>query len=76
MRGIARLLLGDEAGGLSDLFDGAGDADGWDLAGRVSRSGEWCASTPGRGSADAAARGAARPRGLRRELIVSEYDPR
>ena len=45
MRGIAKLLFGDEAGGLPGLF-GDGDADGFGLAEQARRSGEWCASTP------------------------------
>ena len=80
MRGIAKLLFGDDAGGLSDLFGGR-DADGFGLADRARRSGEWCGSTPGRGPAADAVRGAARrgdihPGDLRREVIVREYRAR
>ena len=57
MRGIAKLLFGDEAGRLPGLF---GDGEGFGLAEQARRSGEWCASTPGRGSAAGAAPGAAR----------------
>ena len=46
MRGIAKLLFGDEADRLPGLF-GDGDADGFGLAEQARRSGEWCASTPG-----------------------------
>ena len=59
MRGIAKLLFGDEAGRLPGLF-GDGDADGFGLAEQARRSGEWCASTPGHALAAGAARGAAR----------------
>ena len=61
MRNIASLLFGDDAGELLDLITGEGGitgdggitADGdREAAGRVLRSGEWCGSTPGRGSAD------------------------
>jgi hypothetical protein len=62
MRGIAKLLFGDETGRLPGLF-GDGDAGGFGPAEQARRSGEWCASTPGRGSAAGAARGLARPRG-------------
>jgi hypothetical protein len=50
MRDIARLLFGDDAGGLLDLFDGS-DGDGFGMADRARRAGEWCGSTPGSGSA-------------------------
>ena len=61
MRTIASLQFGREAGELLDLITGEGGitgdggitADGArEAAGRVLRSGEWCGSTPGRGSAD------------------------
>jgi hypothetical protein len=49
MRGIAKLLFGDDADRLLGLF-GEGGGDGFDLAERARRSGEWCGSTPpGRG---------------------------
>jgi hypothetical protein len=73
MRGIAKLLFGDDAGRLIELF-GGDDADGFGMADRARRSGEWCGSTPGRGSAAAAARsGGVHPGDLRREVIVREY---
>jgi hypothetical protein len=80
MRGIARLLFGDDAGRLMELFDGD-DADGFGMADRARRSGEWCGSTPGRGTAADAGRGTARRGGVhpgdpRREVIVREYRPR
>ena len=72
MRNIASLLFGDDAGELLDLITGeggiAGDGSGDREAGdRVLRSGEWCGSTPGRGSAD---RAAAWPRGGRRGIVI------
>ena len=61
MRTIASLLFGSDAGELLDLITGeggstgeggiAGDGDR-EAADRVLRSGEWCGSTPGRGSTD------------------------
>ena len=71
MRDIARLLFGDDAGGLLDLFDGS-DGDGFGMADRARRAGEWCGSTPGSGpAADAAS-----PRGLRRQVIIREFRDR
>ena len=60
MRTIASLLFGDDAGALLDLITGEGGITGPDggegeAADRVLRSGEWCGSTPGRGTADPAA---------------------
>ena len=76
MRGIAKLLFGADADVLADLFGGS-DADGFGLAERARRAGEWCGSTPGRGSAaGAGAGGVARPRGPRREVIIREYRTR
>lgn len=57
MRGIAKLLFGEDAGKLLDLFEGGGGEFG--MAERARRAGEWCGTTPGRGSAARAARGAA-----------------
>jgi hypothetical protein len=79
MRGIAKLLFGDDAGRLLDLFDG--DADGFGMADRARRAGEWCGSTPGRGPAAETARGMARrggvhPGDLRREVIIREHRTR
>jgi hypothetical protein len=79
MRGIAKLLFGEDAGRLMELF--GDDADGFGMADRARRSGEWCGSTPGRGPvADAgrgtARRGGAHPGDLRREVIVREYRAR
>ena len=77
MRGIAKLLFGDDAGRLLDLFDG--DADGFGMADRARRSGEWCGSTPGHGPAETA-RGRGRHGGVHlddlREVIIPEHRPR
>ena len=75
MRDIARLLFGDDAGSLLDLF-GGGDEDGFGMAERAQSAGEWCGSTPGRHSAADAARGVARPHGMRRQVIIREFRPR
>jgi hypothetical protein len=75
MRDIAKLLFGDDAGSLLDLF-GGGDGDGFGMADRARRAGEWCGSTPGRGAAADAALGAARPHGTRRQVITREFRTR
>ena len=72
MRTIASLLFGNDAGELLDLITGEGGIMGEgsgerEAADRVLRSGEWCGSTPGRGSAD---RSAAWPRGGRRGIVI------
>ena len=66
MRTIASLLFGREAGELLDLITGEGGGE-HQAAERVLRSGEWCGSTPGRGSAD---RAAAWPLGGRRGIVI------
>jgi hypothetical protein len=77
MRTIASLLFGREAGELLDLITGEGGINGRDgitgegggdhaAAERVLRSGEWCGSTPGRGTAD---RVAGPVRGQRRGIV-------
>jgi len=75
MRDIARLLFGDDAGRLLDLFD-AGDEGEFGMAERARRAGEWCGSTPGHGSAGGAASGAAGPHGIRRQVIIREFRTR
>ncbi len=70
MRDIAKLLFGDDAGRLLGLFSGS-DGDGFGMADRARRAGEWCGSTPG--SAAGAARGAARPQSIRRQVIIREF---
>jgi len=72
MRDIAKLLFGDGTDRLLDLFDG-GDGDGFGMADRARRAGEWCGSTPGRGSAAGAA---ARPHGMRPQVIIREFRAR
>jgi hypothetical protein len=78
MRTIASLLFGDGAGELLDLITGEGGGAGdsgirgdgdREAADRVLRSGEWCGSTPGHGSADPAGR-AAWPGGGRRGIVI------
>jgi hypothetical protein len=69
MRGIAKLLFGDDADRVLDLF--GDDADGFGLAEQARRAGEWCGSVPG---GDAGARrGAAHPR-ARRETVLRDFD--
>jgi hypothetical protein len=75
MRDIARLLFGDDAGRLLDLFD-AGDEGEFGMAERARRAGEWCGSTPGHASAADAAHGAAGPHGMRRQVIIREFRTR
>ena len=72
MRTIASLLFGNDAGELLDLITGEGGIAGAgggerEAADRVLRSGEWCGSTPGRGSAD---RAAGWPPGGRRGIVI------
>ena len=74
MRDIAKLLFGDGDGSLLDLFDGS-DADGFGMADRARRAGEWCGSTPARGPAGGGVRGAARSGDLRAEMIIREFGP-
>jgi hypothetical protein len=80
MRTIASLLFGREAGELLDLITGEGGITGErglsgegggdrQAAERVLRSGEWCGSTPGRGSADHVAGPA---RGQRRGIDLGD----
>jgi hypothetical protein len=56
MRDIMRLVFGSEEGILAELFGEADadadalstdDADGFGMADRARRAGEWCGSTPG-----------------------------
>lgn len=75
MRGIAKLLFGDDAGRLLDRF-GGDDADGFGMADRARRSGEWCGSTPGSTSGRGSAADAARGGDPRREVIIRECHPR
>jgi hypothetical protein len=75
MRDIAKLLFGDDAGRLIDLFSGS-DGDGFGMADRARRAGEWCGSTPGSDSAAGAGRGAVRPHGMCGQVISREFRPR
>jgi hypothetical protein len=71
MRGIAKLLFGDDGDRVLDLFAGD-DADGFGLAEQARRSGEWCGSVPG---GDAGARGGtARPHRARRATVIRDFD--
>jgi hypothetical protein len=80
MRDIAKLLFGREAGirevGILAQLFAPGDSDGFGMADRARRAGEWCGTTPGRGSAADALRGAARPRGVQRQVIIREFRDR
>jgi hypothetical protein len=80
MRTIASLLFGGEAGELLDLITGGdgiraergitGEGGGdHQAAERVLRSGEWCGSTPGRGSAGRVGGSA---RGQRRGIDIGD----
>jgi hypothetical protein len=69
---IMRLLFGREDGLLSELFDGD-DADGFGMADRARRAGEWCGTTPGRGSAAGGAGRATAPRGVPRHFIDRKF---
>jgi hypothetical protein len=75
MRGIAKLLLGDEAGRLLGLF-GEGDDDESGLAEQARRAGEWCGTTPGAGAAADAVRGVHRARRVPRPVSRPEFRPR
>jgi hypothetical protein len=68
MRGIAKLLFGDGEDGLLGRLGGS-DGDGFGLAERARRSGEWCGSTPG-GRPDA---GPVWPSGTRHQEISREF---
>jgi hypothetical protein len=62
MRDLAELLFGDGVSRLLDQLTGndgdftGNDGDGFGLAERARRSGEWCGTTPGRGQGAGAAR--------------------
>lgn len=66
MRDLAKLLFGDDAGKVPGLF-GPGEDDESGMAERVRRSGEWCGTTPGHGSAAAAVKRAVRPRRVKHQ---------
>jgi hypothetical protein len=69
MRDIAKLLFGDDARKVPGLF-GAGGGGESGMAERARRAGEWCGTTPGRGSAATAARTAARPGRAGRQATI------
>jgi hypothetical protein len=75
MRDIAKLLFGREAAILAELF-APGDSDGFGMADRARRAGEWCATTPGSGSAADALGGVTRPRRVQRQVIIREFRDR
>jgi len=58
MRDIAKLLFGRQSDILSGLF-APGESDEFRLAEQARRAGEWCGTTPGRGSAADLLRGRA-----------------
>ena len=68
MRTIASLLFGREAGELLDLITGEGGSER-EAADRARRSGEWCGSTPGRGSLHDAVPS---PHGGRRGIVIRD----
>jgi hypothetical protein len=61
MRGIAKLLLGWDAGERDDQF-APGDGDEFGLAEQARRAGDWCGSTPRGGSVADALLGGGRSR--------------
>ena len=73
MRGIAKLLLGDEAGKLLGLLP---DDDWAGMADQARRAGEWCGTTPGRGAAARAARGGPRAHPVPRPVSRPELRSR
>jgi hypothetical protein len=64
MEPIVELLFGREAGILAELFT-PDDQAGSDMADRVRRAGEWCASTP--------AGGTSRTRQIRRQVDARDF---
>jgi hypothetical protein len=74
MRGIARLLLGDEAGELLGLLGGDDDWSG--MADEARRAGEWCGTTPGRGAVADAVHGAPRTERIRRPMSAPDFRSR
>jgi predicted nucleic acid-binding Zn ribbon protein len=74
MRGIARLLLGDEADELLGRL--GGDEDWFRLADEARRTGEWCGTTPGRGAVADAVHGAPRTGRIRRPMSAPDFRSR
>jgi len=72
MRDIVRLLLGREEGILSELF-GGDEADGFGMADRARRAGEWCGTTPGSGPGARRPGRAGASRSMPRQLADREF---
>lgn len=72
VRDIAKLLFGDDDGGLLDLFAG-NDSEDSGMAERARRAGEWCGTTPGHDWVENAARRASRTNRIKREVIIREF---
>ena len=72
VRDIMRLVFGREEGILFELF-GGDDPDGFGMADRARRAGEWCGTTPGRGSAAGGHCAASASRGVPRRVIDREF---
>jgi len=72
MRDIAKLLFGDDSV-LSGLFAPGEDGDGFGMADRARRSGEWCGSTPGKGTPRERLAGALRDAHCRERGITSRF---
>ncbi len=64
MESIVKLLFGRETEALAKLF-APEDRAGAEMADRARRAGEWCASTPGRGTSRTRT---IRPRGINRDF--------
>jgi hypothetical protein len=78
MRGIAKLLFGGGGDGDGDRPAGllTGDEDWFRLAGQARRAGEWCGTTPGRGSVEGAVRGAPRHGRVPRPVSAPDFRSR
>ncbi len=72
MRGIMRLLFGREEGILSEVF-GGDEADGFGMADRARRAGEWCGTTPGSGPGAGRPGRAGATRGLPRHVTDRDF---
>lgn len=73
MRGIAKLLFGGNDSDGDRLLGLFGADDKWfGLSDEARRAGEWCGSTPGRGSAADAVRGVPRPGRIRRPVSAPD----
>ena len=72
MRDIMRLLFGREEGILSGVL-GGDEADGFGMADRARRAGEWCGTTPGSDSAAGRPGGAGTARGGSRPVADRRF---